>query len=82
MAELRGRCPRRSSSSWIAPATSRCWSRRTTPEAETRLENLDELVNAAAEAAERGETRRRLPGSCRAGGRRRCARRAAPRSRC
>ena len=27
-----------------------------TPEAETRLENLDELVNAAAEAAERGET--------------------------
>ena len=27
-----------------------------TPEAEARLENLDELVNAAAEAAERGET--------------------------
>ena len=27
-----------------------------TPEAETRLENLDELVNAAAEAAERGES--------------------------
>ncbi len=26
-----------------------------TPEAETRLENLDELINAAAEAAERGE---------------------------
>ena len=27
-----------------------------TPEAETRLENLDELINAAAEADERGET--------------------------
>ena len=27
-----------------------------TPEAETRLENLEELVNAAAEAAERGES--------------------------
>ena len=27
-----------------------------TPESETRLENLDELVNAAAEAAERGES--------------------------
>ncbi len=27
-----------------------------TPEAETRLENLDELINAAAEAAERGES--------------------------
>jgi DNA helicase-2/ATP-dependent DNA helicase PcrA len=27
-----------------------------TPESETRLENLDELLNAAAEAAERGET--------------------------
>jgi ATP-dependent DNA helicase UvrD/PcrA len=27
-----------------------------TPEAETRLENLDELINAAAEAHERGET--------------------------
>ncbi|HUK19863.1 MAG TPA: UvrD-helicase domain-containing protein [Bryobacteraceae bacterium] len=27
-----------------------------TPESETRLENLDELINAAAEAAERGET--------------------------
>jgi DNA helicase-2/ATP-dependent DNA helicase PcrA len=27
-----------------------------TPEAETRLENLNELLNAAAEAAERGET--------------------------
>jgi DNA helicase-2/ATP-dependent DNA helicase PcrA len=27
-----------------------------TPEAETRLENLDELINAAAEANERGET--------------------------
>ena len=27
-----------------------------TPESEARLENLDELINAAAEAAERGET--------------------------
>ena len=27
-----------------------------TPESETRLENLDELINAAVEAAERGET--------------------------
>jgi DNA helicase-2/ATP-dependent DNA helicase PcrA len=27
-----------------------------TPEAETRLENLDELINAAAEAAERGDS--------------------------
>jgi DNA helicase II / ATP-dependent DNA helicase PcrA len=27
-----------------------------TPESETRLENLDELINAAAEAAERGES--------------------------
>ena len=27
-----------------------------TPEAETRLENLDELLNAAAEAAERGDS--------------------------
>src|ERR1035441_4931617 len=27
-----------------------------TPESETRLENLDELVNAAAEAQERGES--------------------------
>ncbi len=27
-----------------------------TPESETRLENLDELINAAAEAAERGDT--------------------------
>jgi DNA helicase-2/ATP-dependent DNA helicase PcrA len=27
-----------------------------TPESESRLENLDELINAAAEAAERGET--------------------------
>jgi ATP-dependent DNA helicase UvrD/PcrA len=27
-----------------------------TPDSETRLENLDELINAAAEAAERGET--------------------------
>jgi ATP-dependent DNA helicase UvrD/PcrA len=27
-----------------------------TPESETRLENLDELINAASEAAERGET--------------------------
>src|SRR5207247_8696731 len=28
----------------------------TTPEAQTRIENLNELMNAAAEAVERGET--------------------------
>ena len=42
-----------------------------TPEAETRLENLDELINAAAEAAERGETHRRFSGPRGAGGGRR-----------
>ena len=48
-----GRC---SASFWTAPATARCCSRRRRPNRETRLENLDELINAAAEAAERGET--------------------------
>ena len=48
-----------------------------TPEAETRLENLDELLNAAEEAAERGETMARFPGPCRAGGGSRCPGRAA-----
>ncbi len=38
-------------------------------EAESRLANLDELVNAAAEAAERGEGHRGFSGSRRAGGR-------------
>ncbi len=39
-----------------------------TPEAEARLENLNELMNAAAEAVERGETAARFSGSCGAGG--------------
>ena len=46
-----------------------------TPESETRLENLDELINAAAEAQERGESIARFSGSRGAGGRRRFARR-------
>ena len=45
-----------------------------TPESETRLENLDELINAAAEAAERGEYICGFSGPCRAGGGRRCVR--------
>ena len=44
---------RRSSS---GPGYGRCWNRTTTRNRESRLGNLDELVNAAAEAAERGET--------------------------
>ncbi len=39
-----------------------------TPESKARIENLNELMNAAAEAVERGETVRRFSGSCRAGG--------------
>ena len=51
-------------------------SRRRRRNRETRLENLDELINAAAEA--RGARREpgRFPGSCGAGGRRRRVRRA------
>ena len=49
-----------------------------TPESEARLENLDELINAAAEAAERGETHCGFSGPRRAGGRSRRLRRAAP----
>ena len=37
-------------------ATAACWSRRRRPNRDARLENLDELINAAQEAAERGET--------------------------
>ncbi len=47
-------------SSKSAPATGRCWSRRTRRKREARLENLNELMNAAAEAVERGETRRAI----------------------
>ena len=42
-----------------------------TPESEARLENLDELINAAAEAAERGEDAGRFSGPRGAGGGRR-----------
>ena len=52
------------------------------PEAEARLGNLDELVNAAAEAAERGENIAEFPGSRGAGFRRRRAGRAVRPSRC
>ena len=46
----------RSASSWSAPATARCWSRSGPRTRRRALENLDELMNAAAEAAERGES--------------------------
>ena len=55
---------------------SRMLDQEKTPESETRLENLNELVNAAAEAAERGESISDFPGPRRAGGRSRLVRRA------
>ena len=59
--ESRRRCPmllRVHSGAHRLPA--RCWSRRRRRNREARLENLDELMNAAAEAAERGETHRAI----------------------
>ena len=47
-----------------------------TEEAKTRLANLDELLNAAVDAGERGEIDPRFSGSCGAGGRRGFDRRA------
>ena len=51
---------RRSTMRWpsskSAPATAACSNRRTRPKPQARIENLNELMNAAAEAVERGET--------------------------
>ena len=52
----RSRCRSCCGSSRSAPATAACWSRKTRRNREARLENLNELMNAAAEAVERGET--------------------------
>ena len=50
------RFPNSSASSSTAPATSKRWKPKRTPEAFSRIENLKELANAAHDAEERSET--------------------------
>ena len=79
--DARRRCPRRSRSSGAHRLPARCWSRKTRRNREARIENLNELMNAAAEARSAAKRVARFSGPRGAGRRRRRRRRSARRSR-
>ncbi len=51
-----GRLPRLCARCSKTPAIARCWKKKARRKSQGRLGNLDELLNAAVDAAERGET--------------------------